>query len=437
MTMNVMSAGLRRECPVGVEEGMLKSLLDGEVFGEQRDELRSHAASCASCSERLAQLRLDGALVQGRLQLLSGAPSVNAALAYDYPALPPRPAVSAMLARAKAAGGTLPESGWRERVTVFAERWSQPVFGPLRPLPLAAGTLAAGVLLSVSFTQPAVQSFAQGVVQSLRIQKVQPVKIDPAMFSGLPAGSKGDLDRLGTYRGPTEPRVRVASVADASKATGLTLRAPSTVPAALRNTQTVYLSEAETFSITYDGQKLTQAAQDFGVKDPALLMELRTLNGVTVKGSVPSAAAVVFGNAQSTNSGARPTSVAGAKAAASNAASHSDFVAFIQLKSPSLDVPPTVNVDKLRDLLLKSGSVPPALANQLLAIQDWRTTLPIPVTRGTTSQVQVDGTTGTLVTGEMPFPALIWQKDGAVYALTGTLSESDLLAAARSLQPVK
>jgi len=305
--------------------------------------------------------------------------------------------------------------------------------GHLRPLPLAGGTLAAALLLAASFTNPDVQIFAQGVIQSLRVQQTEPIKIDPALFRALPIGSGQDLSTLGTYAGPTAPRVRAANVQEAARTTGLQLRAPATLPGTLKSTQMIYVSEPAAFTFTYDGAKLVRAAQDFGVKDAALLNELRTLNGVTVKGAVPAVAAFVYG-APPINAGA-PTTQA-AKSAATQQPS-GPFVGFIQMKTPSMDLPPAVNADKIRDLVLRSGALPPQLSNQLLAIQDWKTTLPVVITKGTGTQVPVDGVMGTLVTGELPFPFLVWQKDGTLNVFLGTLSEADLLASARSLQPAR
>ena len=428
-----MTTTIRRECLAGYDEGLLKSLLDGQLAPAWQEQLRSHAAGCVACGVRLAQLRSDGALVQGRLLMLGGAPSAAAALANDYPELPARPAVATVLARARAARGAAPRAGgWSERISALAGRWSQPAFGSLRPLPLAGGAAAAALLLGVSFTQPAVQSFAQGIVQSLRVQQVQPVKVDLSFLRGLPVHDRDDLSRLGTFSGATEPKVRATNLADAARTTGLQLRAPTALPAQLAQSRMIYVGEAANFSFTYDGQKLVTAAQGYGISDAALLNELRALNGQTVKGSVPASSAFIYGTPPMGDG-----SAGGAARQSATQRPSSPYVAFLQLKSPTLDVPPTINVDRLRDVLLKSGAVPPALASQLLAIQDWRTTLPIPVTRGTSSQVQVDGVSATLITGELPVPALVWQKDGTLHALVGSLSEADLLAAARSLQPAR
>ncbi|HEV2124295.1 MAG TPA: hypothetical protein VGW38_16180 [Chloroflexota bacterium] len=424
-----MTTMVRRDCLAGYDEGMLKALLDGELSAAWQETIREHATGCGACNERLSRLRLDGALVQGRLQLLGGAPAGGAAYVGDFPALPPRPPVAAVLARAKK------QEDVRERIATAARRWLRPTAS--RPVPWAAGAAAAAMLVGVCST-PVGQSFAQGVFQSLRVQRVQPVAIDVSALRVLPIDDVHDLSKLGTYSGPKEPKIRVASVAEAARSTGLALRAPAQLPGSLGNTRSIYVSEPVDFSMTYDGAKIVQTAREMGVSDPALEAELRTLNGVTVKGSVPAAAAFIYGappiggaTTNSANSSAKPRQADGA------AGADRQVVLFAQLKSPSLEVPQSVNVDRLRELLLKSGAVPPALANQLLAIQDWKTTLPIPIVRGTSKQVSVDGTTGTLVTGEAPVPALIWQKNDVLYVLAGSLSEADLLNAARSLQPVR
>ena len=413
-----------RVCAAGHDEALLKALVDGELSEPWRDQLRAHAAGCRACSDRLSRLRLDGSLVMGRLRLL------------DAELTPSRPPVSLILERARTTPapsglGVLARWGSRGGGASAASRASWLPLGALRPRPFLGAALAATALLTVAFTQPAVQTFAQGVVQSLRVQRVEPIKIDPALLRGLPIGNPADLAKVGTYRGPAEPRVRAASVAEASRSTGLALRAPGSLPAALRNSQVSYLSEAETFSITYDGQKLAQTAQEVGIRDAALLTDLRALNGVTVRGTVPSAAVLLWG----TPPFGSPTAKEAQAAATGTPAG--PFVAFLQMKTPSLDIPANVNADQLRERLLRSGALPPQLASQLLAIQDWRTTLPVPVTRGTATQVPVDGVTGTLVVGEFPVPMLVWQKDGALYILGGTLSEGELIAAAKSLTPAR
>jgi hypothetical protein len=250
----------------------------------------------------------------------------------------------------------------------------------------------------------------------------------------LPVANLEELFAAGTYSGPKGPAVRASTVADAAKATGVALRAPAKLPAPLQGAPAVYASDPMSFSFTYDGQKLVDLAQKHGVTDPVLLAELRAAHGVTVRGTIPAAALLLYGEPL-----AAPPAGAAAPAAAKPAARHErtgPFLAYFQMRSPSLDVPKNLNVDRLRELALRSGAVPPQVANQLLAIADWKTTLPVPVTRGSAREVPVDGTTGVLVTGEGPNPALIWLKDGVLNVMSAG-SEHDLLEAARALAPAR
>lgn len=465
----MMDTTTRRQCLAGYDEGMLKTFLDGELSASWSDTVVAHVGDCAACTERLGSLRRDGALVHGRLDLLS-VTHMGASVG-EPPAMPQgmtaavRPPVGVVLARARSAArrsaagvagdGQGGRGDWRERVASATERLR--VRGALawRPGPFAAGTAAAAVLLfGAATTQPAVQSFAQGMLQSFRVQKVEPVRLDASMLRALPVGNFEDLLMAGTYVGPTEPKIRSASLAEAGSATGLSLRAPTRLPAALQGAPSVWVSEAVNFTYTYDGQKLTQMAHGVGVQDAALLEQLKAAHGLTAKGSIPAASVLLYGDPlamagpmAAPGAGTRPAGPAAAAGGARPEASTkgpvgaaglgergvTPYLAVLQLKSPTLDVPREVNVDQLRAQLLRSGAVPPALANQLLGMTDWKTTLPLPLTRGTAREVPVDGTTGSLVTGEFPGPALVWQKDGVLYAMTGLVSEQELLAASTSL----
>ena len=186
----VAEVARRQACPAGYDEGMLKTFLDGELPAAWREQVQAHVPECAACTSRLSQLRLDGSLVQGRLNLLeSGSrpcrpppPPSPAAPAF---ALPLRPPWAAILARARQG------EGWRARASAW---WRDNAPGGGNgasrrgaALPRCAPgpdrrRLAAGAVLAfgIATTQPAVQSFAQGVLQQFRVQRVQPVTIDLA-----------------------------------------------------------------------------------------------------------------------------------------------------------------------------------------------------------------------------------------------------------------
>ncbi len=108
--------------------------------------------------------------------------------------------------------------------------------------------------------------------------------------------------RAGSYSGPREPRIRpVASAGEAGGAAGLTVKGLSKLPAQVKGGPSYFVTEKASFTYTFDSQKLAQVAQEAGVTDPALLSQLQALNqqglnGVTIKGDIPAAVAVVYGN---------------------------------------------------------------------------------------------------------------------------------------------
>jgi hypothetical protein len=445
----VAETARRSACLAGYDEGLLKTYLDAELPAAWREQLAAHIPVCVACKDRLAHLRLDSAVVQGRLRLLDPAVAPGGRAARIPVAAGeslPRPPAAALLARARR-----PES-WRHRAASWwrdsaavaasgrgAQRW--------RPAPLAAG-LAAGAVLAfgAATTQPAVQSFAQGVLQQFRVQKVQPVQIDLAALRGarspLSEGTMAAFFRSGTYNGPQEPRLRTSTPADASRATGLTVRGLGQVPAQVKGGPSVIVSDPISFTFTYDAQKLAQAIKEAGVTDPALLNQLQSLNGVTVKGDVPAAAVVVYGSALPDGAPTPGSARAAARdAAAGQAPVSAPTVAYIQLKSPSFQVPQNVDVQALRQQVLdagvKSGAIPPSLATQLLAISDLNT-LPVPVVQGQSSQVTVDGVSGALAAHDGGGASLTWVKDGALNVLAGNgVSAAELAAAAGSLTALR
>jgi hypothetical protein len=348
-----------------------------------------------------------------------------------------RPPVAAVVGRVRR------ESDWGFRLGRLTAPWAGAASAFRRPLPLAVGAAACALLLlGTAATRPSVQAFAQGVLQQFRVQRVQPVRLDLAALQGMDTrGYAESAFKAAKVTNVTEPKVEQSSAQRATAATGLTLKGPSRLPASIKGAPTIWLAEPSSFQVTYDGQKLVELAEQLNVRDAALLQQLRAANGMTATASIPAMAAVIYGELpKSSGSGAASALPAGGQSrgiVAQAAPTLGPLLGIVQLKSPTVEVTGNVDLDRLRQLVLRSGVLPPALANELLAIADWKTTVPIPVTRGTTREVAVDGVRATLIIGELPVPVLVWQKDGAVYAMAGTVSESELVAAAQSLAPLR
>jgi hypothetical protein len=95
-----------------------------------------------------------------------------------------------------------------------------------------------------------------------------------------------------------------------------------------------------------------------------------------------------------------------------------------------------VTVEQLQSYLLAQPGISPQLAAQIRAIKDPSSTLPvpIPVDMATSKKVTVQGVEGIFVGDSTGLgSAVIWQKDGVVYGVAGTLTEQQVLAVANSL----
>ena len=96
-----------------------------------------------------------------------------------------------------------------------------------------------------------------------------------------------------------------------------------------------------------------------------------------------------------------------------------------------------VTVKELQAYLLAQPGVSPALAAQIRAIGDASSTLPVPIPIGqaTAKTVSVHGASGLLVGDSTGLGSgVVWQQNGLVYFVGGTLTEAQTLGVANSLR---
>jgi len=113
---------------------------------------------------------------------------------------------------------------------------------------------------------------------------------------------------------------------------------------------------------------------------------------------------------------------------------------FTQLPSPTVSVPPSLNMQALAEAILQVTGMSAANAHAFAKTVDWSSTLviPLPETEATYSTVRVDGVNGALIESvpNSNFGAhyqLIWLKNGVLYSMEGQGSVNRALAAAGSL----
>jgi hypothetical protein len=106
---------------------------------------------------------------------------------------------------------------------------------------------------------------------------------------------------------------------------------------------------------------------------------------------------------------------------------------FVQMPSPTVNVPDGVNMEQLGEAMLQLLGMSPADAAKMSKSIDWTSTLvvPVPANLTTVREVSVRGVTGLLYEGNGGNPApeangkpaehysvtLVWQADGYLYAV--------------------
>jgi hypothetical protein len=124
-------------------------------------------------------------------------------------------------------------------------------------------------------------------------------------------------------------------------------------------------------------------------------------------------------------------------------------LAVVQMESPTLYTPDGLNMDALREEILMLPGLPTDFVAQLRSIEDWQQTLVIPVPEGAEARdVTIGGQAGLLIeAGEFDgnnwgfsfdvdsdVSVVMWNDDGILYIVAGTVSGSDVLNVAGSLR---
>jgi hypothetical protein len=112
---------------------------------------------------------------------------------------------------------------------------------------------------------------------------------------------------------------------------------------------------------------------------------------------------------------------------------------FIQAPSPTVSVPPDLNMSEIAEAALELAGMSSAEARSFCQTVDWSSTLVVPIPHNTSAyeKVTVDAVEGTLITEALPqgnHYSLLWIKNGVIHSLAGHGNSSDALALAASLQ---
>lgn len=274
---------------------------------------------------------------------------------------------------------------------------------PLRSPVKWASAAAAAAVVAVSLGLTGV---ADSIFQIFEARDFTAVNVAPGDLRTLE-----QLAAYGTLTWSRQPAPHdVASAAAASAATGLSAPA-ATVPARVGGPARYAVLERTTAAFVFDAAKAAAAAAAFGRTPPPLPVGI---DGSTLTFAGGPAIVVTYGT------GAEPPTLVVAVSRAPTVGSDRASIAQIQA------------------YLLAQPGISPELAAQLRSINDPASTLPvpIPVGRAATKRVTVRDVTNALFVGDSTGlgSGVIWQRNGLVYVVGGTLTESETLAVANSLK---
>jgi putative zinc finger protein len=390
-----------------LKDGILRAKLDGQLNGEDAAAIDRHLAECAPCRSRLETLAVDTERVRAALATLAPGPherTSDPAFAYArfqarQPAEPPTVSVLSRL---------------------FAAR--------LRPV--WAGAALVAVLVACFSFAPA-RSWAQRVLDMLRVQKIAVVPIDTAALEGPQSGSDpGKMigqfisdNIVVTMR--SEPQL-VANADQANQLAGF----PVHLLSARSDAPKLTVEGEGAFQMTLNRDRLQGILDELGRSD---LQLPSSIDGALVAVHVPKAVTAVYGQCpqHGKSNAQKPPTVADL----------ASCVTLAEIPSPTVSVPPELNVQQLATLALEAAGMSAQDAQAFCANVDWTSTLVIPIPRdaGSYETTGVDGVQGTLITLRgwahgMPGYSLLWVKSGIIYSLTGFGSADQAVPLADSLE---
>lgn len=395
-------------CPT---DSTLRAYLDAELDPVAVAELKAHLSSCSGCQQRLQVFSGAAQRVSSHLASLDPSPSA--------PETDPQIA----LARFKAnlpmpEAQQLPFFG-----RIFSGRWR-----------FAWATSFAAGVIAISLMFPATRSFAQRLLATLRVERVQTVNIDfGPMQPGVSHQPIEAFAKLLSDNAVVTVNEKSSS-ADSREAATQSVGFPVRLLPTRTDAPAFEISGAHAFHLTLDRARLQDLLDQAGRPD---LLLPATIDGATVSVQVPRAVAVQYGACKR---GEQETTDQ-TPSAASSSANANPCLLVIQAPSPIVNVPSDLNIQQLAEIALQLAGWSPVKAREFCQSVDWKSTLVLPIPRAMQSYetVNVNGVRGTLLhfpnpNNQRPSFALIWIDNGVIYNLVGHGDPASAVQLASSLQ---
>jgi hypothetical protein len=381
-------------------DGELRALIDRTAFQHADAEtLPEHLEQCGHCRTRLAAMEHDITVVAGLVATITPqSDPVDTNAAYRrWRARRAERQIASFDARGVTLMGRL--TGVQRRTAVAGLIATILMVVAVAAAPL--GTMADDFLNRFRVQQFSAITIPMDLIQSAQAQSSS---MSPEMQAQITAALSG-LGNFSTTLNQGSFK-QGATVADANAHLGGNLSLPSKLGSFDGAQPTVYLGDQGTAQYTLNVDRARTMLQAVGINTAALPDPAQTPTVTFTLTVYPSAAAVYDANGK--------------------------HLIVAQSESPELAVPSSVDMDLLRDEILRTfQGLSPDIVGQLRNVRDWKHTVIVPVpSDAQTSNVTVQGTTGLSIKASQG-SAVLWQKDGILHVVASD-ADVDVVAIANS-----
>jgi len=369
-------------------EGELRAALDGELDGS----LLRHLDACAECQQHLNQLKQEHLRVASRLSFLApgteSVPSVNFA--------------------------------WSRFTDQYLKQKEIFMFRKWFAFPVVRAGAIAVLALALLMAFPTTRALAGELLNLFRVQQVAVLPIDASGLENMTGnealGSQlSELISESTEVTDEPGEAIVAANADEAEASaGFNVRLPAD-----QTPSNIYVTDSSAFTLTVDRAR-AQAFIEAAGRTDLLLPE--SVDGAEIAVSIPATVNTAFGICPEPQTEKPEMKDMEGPRESEN---YPDCIVFTQMPSPLVNAPADLDMAQLAQIGLEFSGMSREEAAAFTATVDWTSTLVVPIPRNaaTYEDVSVDGVTGKLIqrTSEYsPEYALLWVKDGIVYAISGS-----------------
>lgn len=390
-----------------ISEGTLRAYGDAELEGQELLEVREHLEKCSDCRRRSEELAAIASRVHERLSTLAGGAEtspVNAQVA---------------LSRFKAQhDGSEPQNS--SVAGLLSRRW--------RPVWVTA---FAAALVIVCLTFPPARSLAQRFLQTLRVEKIQPITVDTSALEGNDTLKQ----RLGQMISDkvvvtVDEKMQPASSAEAaSELAGFKVQ----LVGARTDVPELTVLGQHSFHMTMDVTRLQDVFDQAGRSD---LRVPASADGATIAVQIPRGVLLRYGNCPA------PQHERHAKEERrSEPGEFKNCLHLLEVPSPLVSVPSDLDIAPLAETALQLAGMSPSQAKEFCRTVNWKSTLVLPLPHFIQSYelVDVNGAQGTLIShlagraGRGANYTLVWVRNGMIYSLVGFGNSGEAVALANSV----